>query len=199
VSDLIYYERNLPHWLPPGELIFITFRLAGSLPQEVLERLQEEARLLLQDCGPDQTAQYAERKKYFGRFDALLAGTDHGPTWLQQPEIATIVAQALHYPDGIGYKLKCYCIMPNHVHLIVELPLEAPPLRKTLQLLKGYSSRQANQLLGLRGAFWQAESYDHVVRLGELERIINYVVENPVKAGLVDDWEKWPYTFLAKW
>ena len=42
VSDLIYYERNLPHWLPPGEIIFITFRLAGSLPQEVLDRLQEK-------------------------------------------------------------------------------------------------------------------------------------------------------------
>ncbi|MCC3153154.1 transposase [Hymenobacter sp. BT770] len=198
MSDLIYYERNLPHWLPPGELIFITFRLSGSLPQEVLERLQDEARLLQQGCGLDPAAQYAEQKKYFGRFDALLDGTDHGPTWLRQPEVAAIVAQSLHYPDGKGYNLRCYCIMPNHVHLVVELPVEAPPLAKTLQLLKGYSSRQANRLLGLSGTFWQAESYDHVVRPGELERIINYVVENPVKAGLVDDWEKWPYTFIAK-
>ena len=47
------------------------------------------------------------------------------------------------------------------------------------------------------GSFWQAESYDHVVRNGELERIISYVLENPVKAGLVEDWEQWPYTYLA--
>ena len=198
MSDLIYYERNLPHRLPPGEFIFITFRLAGSLPQEVLERLQDEARLLQQGCGPDLAEQYAQRKKYFGRFDALLDGTDHGPTWLRQPEVAAIVAQALHYPDGRGYDLRCYCIMPNHVHLVVALPIEAPSLAKTLQFLKGYSSRLANRILGLKGAFWQAESYDHVVRPGELERIIDYILKNPVKAGLVDDWEKWPYTFVAK-
>lgn len=198
MSDLIYYERNLPHRLPPGELIFITFRLAGSLPQQMLERLQSEARLLQESCGPDPAAQYAERKKYFGRFDDLLAGSTHGPTWLRQPEIAAVVAQALHYPDGKEYNLQCYCIMPNHIHLVVELPEGAPSLAKTLQLLKGYSSRQANQLLGRSGGFWQAESYDHVVRPGERERIIRYVLENPIKAGLVDDWEKWPYTFLAR-
>ncbi|MBU6122456.1 transposase [Hymenobacter siberiensis] len=198
MSDLIYYERNLPHRLPPGELIFITFRLAGSLPQEVLERLQTEARLLQESCGPDPAAQYAERKKYFGRFDDLLAGSSYGPTWLRQPDVAAIVAQALHYPDGKGYHLRCYCIMPNHAHLVVELPEGAPSLVKTLQSLKGYSSKQANQLLGRSGSFWQAESYDHVVRPGELDRIIRYVLDNPVKAGLVDDWEKWPYSFLAQ-
>ena len=80
--------------------------------------------------------------------------------------------------------------MPNHVQSVAELPEEAPPLAKTLELLKGYSSRQANQILGLSGTFWQAESYDHVVRPGELESIIRYVLDNPVKAGLVDEWEK---------
>ena len=109
-----------------------------------------------------------------------------------------MVSQALHYPNGKGYELRCYCIMPNHVHLVVELPLQAPPLAKTLQLMKGYSSREANRLLGLSGAFWQAESYDHVVRPGELDRIIRYVLENPVKAGLVDEWEKWPYSFVEQ-
>ena len=198
MSNLIYYERNLPHRLPPGEVIFITFRLAGSLPQEVLERLQEEARLLQQGCGPDPAAQYAEQKRYFGRFDALLDGTSYGPTWLRRSAIAAIVAQALQHPDGKGYDLRCYCIMPNHVHLVVRLPVEAPPLVKTLQLLKGYSGRMANRELELSGAFWQSESYDHVVRPGELERITSYVLENPVKAGLVDDWEKWPYSFVAK-
>ena len=198
MSDLVYYERNLPHRLPPGEVIFITFRLAGSLPQETLERLQAEAMLMQQNCGPEPAAQYAERKRYFGRFDALLDGTGHGPTWLRRPDVAGIVAQALHYPDGRGYDLRCYCIMPNHVHLVVALPIEAPPLAKTLQFLKGHSSRMANRVLSLTGTFWQAESYDHIVRPGELARIISYVLENPVKAGLVDDWTKWPYSFVAQ-
>ncbi|GAA4496277.1 transposase [Hymenobacter ginsengisoli] len=197
MSNLIYYERYLPHRLPPGETIFITFRLAGSLPQEVLVRLQAEAQLAQQRSAPDVGLRYAEQKRYFGRFDALLDGSTHGPTWLGQPAVAAIVQQAIHYPDRKGYDLRCYCIMPNHVHLVVDLPDDAPPLAKTLQTLKGYSSFQANKLLGLSGAFWQAESYDHVVRSGELDRIISYVLENPVKAGLVDEWPKWPYSYLA--
>lgn len=197
MSNLIYYERYLPHRLPPGETIFITFRLAGSLPQETLARLQSEARLLQQQCGDDAVAQYAEQKRYFGRFDKLLDGNSHGPFWLQQPAVAALVQQAIHYPAGKGYDLRCYCIMPNHVHLVVALPDDAPPLAKTLQSLKGYSSFQANKLLRLNGAFWQAESYDHVVRPGELDRIVSYVLENPVKAGLVDEWQKWPYSYLA--
>lgn len=198
MSNLIYYERNLPHRLPPGETIFITFRLAGSLPQETLARLQAEAYSLRQRCGEDALAHSIEQKKYFGRFDALLDGSTHGPAWLRQPAVAALVQQAIQYPAGTSYDLHCYCIMPNHVHLVVALPDNAPPLVKTLQLLKGYSSFQANKLLGLSGAFWQAESYDHVVRPGELARIISYVLENPVKAGLVDDWQKWPYTYLAE-
>ena len=197
MSNLIYYERYLPHRLPPGETIFITFRLAGSLPQEALVRLQAETQLAYQQCEPDNNLRYAEQKRYFGRFDALLDGADHGPTWLKQPAVAAIVQQAIRYPAGKSYDLHCYCLMPNHVHLVVALPDNATPLAKTLQLLKGYSSFQINKLLGLSGAFWQAESYDHVVRPGELNRIINYVLENPVKAGLVDEWQKWPYSYLA--
>ena len=198
MSNLIYYERNLPHRLPPGETIFITFRLAGSLPQETLARLQAEAYLLRQRCGHDALAHNTEQKKYFGRFDTLLDSSTHGPTWLRQPAVAAIVQQAIQYPHQKSYNLRCYCIMPNHVHMVVALADNAPPLAKTLQLLKGYSSFQANKLLGLSGTFWQSESYDHIVRAGELERIIGYVLANPVKAGLVDEWQKWPYNYLAE-
>ena len=176
MSNLIYYERYLPHRLPPGETIFITFRLAGSLPQQTLIRLQAEAQLAQQQ--PDDAGlRYAEQKRYFGRFDTQLDGANHGPTWLRQPAVAAIVQQAIQYPHGKSYDLRCSCIMPNHVHLVVALPDDAPPLVKTLQLLKGYSSLQANKLLGLSGAFWQAESYDHVVRPGELRREDNYQIK----------------------
>ena len=192
MPDLIYYERRLPHRLPPGEAIFLTFRLAGSLPQQVVEQWREEDGLRRNRLEMNSEQRYAEQKRYFGRFDAQLAKADYGPTWLAHPEVATLVAQSLRYFDGKGYELLGYCIMPNHVHLVVLLPLDAPSLLKTLQRLKGYTATQANKLLGRTGAFWQAESYDHVVRTGELERIMAYVVENPVKAGLVGNWRQWP-------
>jgi REP element-mobilizing transposase RayT len=47
------------------------------------------------------------------------------------------------------------------------------------------------------GTFWQHESYDHVIRNEkEFERIVTYIIENPVKAGLVEEWQQWPYTYI---
>jgi hypothetical protein len=76
----------------------------------------------------------------------------------------------------------------------VTLPDNAPLLARTLQHLKGYTAQQANRLLQRTGRFWHRESYDHIVRdVGEMERIISYVLENPVKAGLTTDWQLWPH------
>lgn len=198
MPELINYKRNLPHQLLPGEAIFITFRLAGSLPQQVLARLQEEAQLLTiaRHHNPEQV--YAEQKRYFGRFDALLDGSNYGPTWLEQADVAQVVTQSIHHFDTRNYELLCYCLMPNHVHLLVMLPPEAPSLLRTLQRIKGYTALQANKLLGRTGTFWQAESYDHVVRPGELERIVEYILVNPEKAGLVAEWQQWPYSYMAQ-
>ncbi len=65
-----------------------------------------------------------------------------------------------------------------------------------MQSLKGYTARQGNLALGRRGAFWQHESFDHVVRdRAEFGRIINYVLNNPVKAGLVNHWQDWKWNY----
>ncbi|MFD1874181.1 transposase [Hymenobacter bucti] len=196
MQQLIHYERHLPHRLPPGEVIFLTFRLADTLPRQLLAHLHEETALLVNrvDITPEQL--YATQKKYFGRFDHHLNQAAFGPTWLAQPDIAALVKQSLHYFDGRTYDLHGYCLMPNHVHLVMGIAPEAPPLTKTLQRLKSYTATQANRLLGRSGTFWQAESYDHVVRNGEMERIMAYVLENPVKAGLVDDWQQWPHSYV---
>jgi REP element-mobilizing transposase RayT len=68
-----------------------------------------------------------------------------------------------------------------------------------LKLLKGRSARYCNQELGRSGAFWHHESYDHVVRnQEEYERIAWYIANNPVKAGLVENWEDWKFTFVSQ-
>jgi REP element-mobilizing transposase RayT len=82
--------------------------------------------------------------------------------------------------------------MPNHAHLVCT-PLSDEtgiiPISKIMHSLKGYTARKANLLLGGTGAFWQHESYDHVVRdEAELGRIVKYVVENPIRAGLAAQW-----------
>ncbi|WRQ31308.1 transposase [Hymenobacter sp. GOD-10R] len=193
-TDLTYYRRNLPHRLPPGVNLFITFRLAGSLPRAVLDNLRTEWEQL--DKQHSMEDSYARQKRYFGRFDKLLDQASIGPTWLDEPTVAGVVAEALHYYDDCGYHLVCYCIMPNHVHLVATLPDASLPLLRTLQSIKSYSATKCNALLGRSGQFWQRESYDHLIRdAGEMERIISYVLENPVKARLTDDWQLWPHTY----
>ena len=196
MADLIHYERNLPHRLPPGSDIFLTFRLADSLPAAQLAQLRAQfSSRAAKDADAAETS-YARQRRYFGRFDALLDAGQHGPTWLRQPAVAAVVAAAIRYYHGKAYTLVCYCLMPNHVHLVVSLPDDAPLLIKTLQHLKGYTAQQANKLLGRTGQFWQRETYDHLVRSpAEMTRIIAYVVNNPVKAGLAESWEDWPYTY----
>ena len=69
-------------------------------------------------------------------------------------------------------------------------------LASIMQSLKGWTARQCNLALNRRGQFWQHESFDHVIRnQAEWERVVNYVVSNPVKAGLVKDWEIWKWSY----
>ena len=71
-----------------------------------------------------------------------------------------------------------------------------PTLGVIMKSLKGYTAYEANRILGRKGEFWEAESYDHFVRDdAELARIINYVLNNPVKAGLVKDWRDWKWNW----
>ncbi|RZK26868.1 MAG: hypothetical protein EOO63_14175 [Hymenobacter sp.] len=195
MADLTYYERNLPHWLPPGSTLFLTFRLAGTLPSEVLARYHAEWALEDQAVQREETT-YARQRRYFGRFDTLLAGAP-GPTWLWHETVAGIVKESLHYYDEKAYQLNCYCIMPNHVHVLLTLPDEAPTLSRTLQSIKSYTAARANKLLERNGAFWHRETYDHICRdAAEVQRINSYILLNPVKAGLVTEWQHWPHTYL---
>ena len=187
-----YYERNLPHRMARGSTLFLTFRLAGSLPAAAVARLRTKRAAGLA-AG---FVFYAEQRRYFGQFDALLDAASSGPTWLRLPAVAALVSEALHHRHGSHYELVAYCLMPNHVHVVLTLPDEAPPLIRTLQSLKAHTALRANQLLHRTGPFWQRETYDHIVRGAEEgRRIVAYVLNNPVKAGWVDNWEQWPHTY----
>ena len=86
--------------------------------------------------------------------------------------------------------------MPNHIHLVFKLLKSNRGISKIMQGIKGVSAIKCNELLKRKGKFWQDESYDRLIRDEvELYFIIRYVLLNPVKAGLIDDWNEWKYTF----
>jgi REP element-mobilizing transposase RayT len=209
VSRLSYrqfYRRHLPHIQPPGATLFVTFRLSGSMPGSVGERLAWDAERslhALDDTGQTEERKrqaYLELKRSFATWDDCLHGAKTGPTWLGRREVARLVAEALHERDGREYDLLAFCVMPNHVHVVLA------PLRKDdgcyhslssiMRSLKGRTAREANLVLGRRGAFWQHENHDHVVRdEAELSRIVAYVLDNPVRAGLAQGGEEWKWSY----
>ncbi|MGQ9834322.1 MAG: transposase [Candidatus Villigracilaceae bacterium] len=213
MSEREFFYRRLPHWHPQNATFFVTFRLDGSLPKLVIVQLQEEyeqEKRLLQATPLEQRniMQYNAYNKAFARYDRALDQSD-GPRWLADPQIAQIVQREIHALHPQNYCLLAYCIMPNHVHLLLSLEgILRPAKRKdgtqystlsqALWLLKGRTGHLCQKILGQHGRFWSRESYDHVVRNErEFIRILEYIVNNPVKAGLVSDWQDWPYTYVS--
>jgi len=211
------YKRKLPHWIPEGATFFITFRLANSLPAHIIQKLEAERehqkQFVRAKCSGAQQSEelYKLDKKYFGQFDTWLDKcVEESPHWLADERAAQIVTDEIDRLNGVRYSLVAYCIMPNHVHLVINTAehtvepahtgvTQKYPLADILKLLKGRSARFCNQILSKSGPFWQAESYDHVIRnQKELENIIWYTLWNPVKAGLVEQWDDWKYTYLSE-
>lgn len=202
------YYRNLPHLHPTQAVFFITTRLYGSLPAAVIHALQDEQKQALRKITEAEkqegTNRYFEKanqsKRYFARFDALLDKPTNGPYWLSEPAVAQVVIDALYYQAQTAYDLVAYCIMSNHIHVVIntkEKETAERPLYRIIQSFKRHTARQANVLLQRQGEFWQPESYDHVVRNeAELKRIIAYVLNNPIKTGLVENWQEWPYSYV---
>lgn len=209
---MYYFRRHLPHYQSNGAIFFITFRLYGSLPNSVIARLKSDYasdKALLKSCSNRELRKElisTIRQKYFERFDEFLERYDAQPQFLADPEVAKCMFDTLFFWHEIRYTLIGFCIMPNHVHLVIDLQSFTPkkypqrtnfPLSRILESIKRYTARHSNIILDRRGHFWQKESYDRYVRDGmELNRILHYIIENPVKAGLVDSWEKWKWTYF---
>jgi REP element-mobilizing transposase RayT len=195
-ADVAIRNRGrLPHWEMEGGVYFVTFRLADSLPQRVLKLYQAEREEILERAKrPGRELTPLEQQKLADMFSEKIDGfldSGAGERYMENPQIARLVAEALMRFDGERYHLYAYCVMPNHVHVVFR-PFSNYPLEKTLHSWKSYTSNEANKILGRDGAFWQREYYDHVIRdEEEFNRIIEYVLLNPVKANL-HDWQ-WVY------
>jgi len=144
-------------------------------------------------------------KRAFARCDDWL---DNRPAvrHLKDDRLAAKVVESLTYFAGQRYALWAYVVMPSHFHWVFEPACEwieglgskaddRSPRQRIMHSVKMYSARWCNKLLGRKGAFWQDESYDHCIRdLDELERAIDYVELNPVKAGLANAPEAWTHS-----
>ena len=166
----------------------ITLRLYDTLPQKVLQRMK----LLIKEYEdiPQTDPRIVELRKEIDRYE----DSGHGQCFLADSRIAQVVEQALLYHDGDRYELVRYCIMPNHLHVIVKVP-QGQSIVKIIYTWKSYTAHQANKILSRSGSFWMQEYHDRYIRdENHFVRAIQYIDNNPVKAGLAPDPAAWRWS-----
>jgi putative transposase len=172
-----YSRDHLPHFDAPELVQAITFRLADSLPREVFERLRDET-------DPNVRSKVVEK--------ALDLG--HGSCCLRDPRIGRIVEDSLSWGDGERYLLLAWVVMPNHVHVLIEV-IPGHPTHGIVNKWKSFTARRINALFGRSGALWQADFFDRFVRDdSHYAAVVRYIEENPVKARLVSQAKDWPFS-----
>lgn len=173
-------RRRLPHIYPEDAWLFVTWHLHGSLPQA-----------LYPPPGKPSAG------KAFVWMDRYLDTTRLGPAFLRRPDVADLVVATLRRGLAMElYDLRAFVVMSNHVHVLFR---PRGPVSRALHWLKGTTARSANRMLARTGTpFWQRESCDHWVRdKRELERIVAYIENNPVKARLAV--ERSQYRWSSAW
>jgi putative DNA methylase len=163
-----WHQRGyLPHFDAPGVTQFVTFQLLDAFP--VTRRAECEA--ILKE--PDESVKRRKLEAWLDR--------GHGECWLRRPEVAELVEKILLAADGGACRMQSWVVMPNHVHLVVDV--WDVPLVRLVNGWKGKSSRQGNKFLGRRGQFWQEDYYDTLIRdEAHVKRAVRYTEQNPVKA-----------------
>ena len=129
--------------------------------------------------------------------DAILHMTicaDSGRPF-EEADTAEMVAKAVEKScELLRYRLFGYTLMPDHAHVLLSPADPRRPIGDWLQSFKGFTTNQHKKRTGA-ARLWQTTAHDHVCRTEETaERVLTYIVNNPVRAGLVECWQDWPWT-----
>ncbi len=195
----VWHSRGyLPHFESADVVQHVIFHLADSLPREVLLRLEHE----LKDLPAEKRD--AERRK---RLDAWM-DAGHGSCILRNPGIASMVQESLLAFDSQRYRLLEWVVMPNHVHVLFQ-PMNGWTVAKIVASWKKFTARKicdapgnavpgnANLPIGVfkSGPIWHREYWDRYIRdQRHFDKAVEYIHQNPVKAGLVARAEDWGWS-----
>jgi REP element-mobilizing transposase RayT len=195
VKDDIHVRSRgyLPHWERDHATYFVTFGTVDSLPARVIEKMLSERDSTFRTASQAGRAISPSEQLHLDRLTALDRYLDsgHGECVLARPEIADVMTSVLQFFDGQRYELLAWCIMPNHIHVVMRVS-PGCELAQILHSWKSFSAKNINAALGSTGEFWRREYYDHLVRNeADLDRVVEYVAQNPQMAGLAN----WPYVW----
>ncbi|MBK1875641.1 transposase [Pelagicoccus mobilis] len=202
MSDLRITEQRwrnrLPHWEVKGASFFITIRCAGSMPKEAVARVKEIRESMDRVESVSDQLVHLQRQLFLICEKYLDSGYGFCP--FSDDLLARRFIEI--FEDWLAEANWCpsaFCVMPNHVHLLAMRREKSPVgLRDFVSRLKGRSAKELNELLGRRGAFWHPDWFDRWMRnFAELRRVEEYILDNPVKAGLVNRAEDYPFVWRA--
>jgi len=179
-DDVEKHRHNLPHWQQGDTWIFLTYRLADSLPESKLLAWQKERRTWLEHHPEpwDERTEGEYHERFATGIDQWL-DQGHGSCLLKHPENSQIIADAFRHFDGNRYRLGPFVVMPNHVHLLFQ-PLGKHQLPDLVHTWKRFTAREINKLGNRSGALWQADYWDRLIRSEKhFQWASDYILRNP--------------------
>ncbi len=206
-------SKNRSHFPIGQKPVHFTYRLYGSIPKSYDEelKLRRDGALAVAKVDslkypPRAGDQFLNRRifeinaRYEMEMENYLHKDSNGPYYLSKPEIAAEVLKSYQYlHDNQELFVYAVCVMSNHVHAVVRAPYGVDELNSGLLMSrhKRHTSRMCNKILNRTGEpFWEEDYFDRTVRKGKFDRVMMYVLNNPVKAGLVNHWREWPHSWL---
>ncbi len=198
-THLGWYSRGYISHYDRGNIYqVVTYRLADSLPTVKLNQLNRQ----LQDMDVKKR-QVARRKQIEKWLDVGL-----GSCLLKHKACAQTVIEAWKHFNGVRYDLVAWVVMPNHVHLLAYFH-EGWPMGKVINSWKSYTARRINHIAtrdrlknNLTGrkteeGVWQRGYWDRYIRSeAHFNMTIEYIHQNPVAAGLVEQARDWPFSSI---
>lgn len=209
-----YYRKGLPHFHPMGAIFAVTTQLIDAVPRALLTNLQYESEQIISNIEVDGLPEKALRKRgvhraYEMALEKLLHQKHRQEHLLSNPAAAKLVADKIMEFDGQFYDCLAYAIMSNHIHLLLDFSIQLPidydgvsqipgyvNLDTVMKRIKGGTAHPINRLSGRKGGVWRHGYYNRYIRNQEhFLQAFRYILNNPVKAGLVECWKEHPFTY----
>jgi len=212
-----YKRKKQPHFQGIGAAFCVTIACHDAVPRAVLEALHEERERALAEIAAntalkDKGMARAElHLQYEAKLEALLHAQSVQEHPFKKAGAAQIVLDQIKKYDGQYYKLCAACVMSNHIHFLVDFSIQVPAdwdgtteiegyanLDQVVGYIKGGASYEVNKQTGRTGTLWSFGYYDRCIRSEKhFQHAVWYILNNPVKAGLVKSWEAYPFVYAA--